>query len=305
MGGGIGRIIKAASSFQNPITAFLSGAHASSSEFRLPGQPDFFQISTDDINNSATPQDITTQDIDSGTRTSDGHVSASETYGNPSPYVGKIHLDASVVRTDNVHNQYMTLYADSNNSAPITLSGWSLQSAVSGVRYVITGAARTFYAGDINVITPIRITPGGTAYIISGRSPVGASFQENICSGYLAKHQNFTPDISVGCPDPIAIFPETADNLHTYGASCLDYISSLGSCESPTAPPPSVSLNCKNYIANTLTYNGCINAYSGNASFLLNTWYVYLGAFQAPWDSSHDIVRLLDDQNRIVDSVTY
>src|SRR6185295_18661707 len=107
-------------------------------------------------------------------------------------------------------------------------SGWSLQSAVTGTRASLpqTGA-EMFVAGSVNHGVPIYLDPGTSAFIVSGISPVGISLRENVCTGYLAQLQHFSPGLDTACPDPSDMLPMTADNLRIYGASCVDYVQSL------------------------------------------------------------------------------
>lgn len=298
--GGISRIIKNSGSFSNPITAWFSGQSIQESNFRLPGQPDFFKINADDVNASATPQDITVFDA-----SGDNNTSPTRNFGNPSSYAGSVHLEESMAQDPNPNAQYLTITVSSSNAGPVELSGWSLQSAVSGLRITIPGAVERFYSGVVNQVGATMVSPGGKAYIISGISPVGVSFQENMCSGYLSTLQSFTPDMDSGCPDPSETMSETADNLREYGADCLDYVRGLGTCEFPSVVPPSLSPACRIYVLNAFSYNGCVNTYRNRAGFETNVWHIYLGSHTTPWNPKHDIIRLLDDQGRIVDSITY
>jgi hypothetical protein len=298
--GGIGKIIKNTGSFQNPISAWFSGQAIQGSNFRLPAQKEVSGINVDDMQIDATPQELTVFDVTGG---SGGAPMSS--FGNPSSYAGHVHLLESMAQSADPNSQYLTINISGNNSAPVELSGWTLQSAVSGTRVTIPGAVRNFYSGVVNQVDATMIRPGGKAYIISGTSPVGVSFQETMCSGYLSKFQSFTPDMDSGCPDPSEALPETADNLRQYGAACLDYVRALGTCEFPSIVPPSLPAACRVYVINTFSYNGCVNMYRNNRGFDANVWHLYLGDRTTPWNPTHDIIRLLDDQNRIVDSVTY
>jgi len=148
--------------------------------------------------------------------------------------------------------------------------------------------------------------PGASAIITTGLSPVGVSFEDNICSGYLGQLQTFFPTLSSSCTAPSDALPQTAQNLKTYGASCLDYINNLPAFEFPGPNLPSdLSQACRTFVATTLSYNGCVAMNRTQSTFELPSWRLYL-AMRAPlWNHTHDIIRLLDNQGRVVDVLQY
>ena len=137
-------------------------------------------------------------------------------------------------------------------------------------------------------------------------SPVGVSFEENICSGYLSELQQFTPELNGSCPSPADTLPQTAENLRTYGASCFDYIANIPSCHFVGAnQPTNLSTACRQFVGNNLSYNGCVAMYRSQANFDLPTFRLYLNQSAKLWNDSHDIIRPLDAQGRIVDVLSY
>src|SRR6185436_19828976 len=56
-------------------------------------------------------------------------------FGNPSPYKGKIAFGRSASQESAPAEEYLLLEASYSNTAPISLAGWSLQSAVTGTRF--------------------------------------------------------------------------------------------------------------------------------------------------------------------------
>jgi hypothetical protein len=157
----------------------------------------------------------------------------------------------------------------------------------------------------VNAVQPISLEPGSSAILTTGISPVGISFRENTCSGYLGELQSFTPELPSECPAPSEALLLNADNLRAYGDTCIDYVQTLSQCHFPATVPSNLTPACRSFIANTLSYNGCTQAHRNDPSFALPSWRVYLGLKAEFWYNTHDVIRLLDDQGRVVDVLTY
>ena len=192
------------------------------------------------------------------------------------------------------------------NTAPIGIAGWSLQSAYTGVRPYIQQGASPFLMGTVNNLSPIQLAPGQSALVNSGVSPVGVSFRENICTGYLGQLQSFTPPLPSSCPSPSSQLPLTPDNLKSYGEICFDYLQTIPLCEAPLNNIPSnLPSSCQYFVAEALSYNGCVARNRSRASFAGDSWRIYLNSNAELWRNSHDIIRLLDADGRTVDVLTY
>ena len=97
----------------------------------------------------------------------------------------------------------------------------------------------------------------------------------------------------------------TDQNLQRYGGDCVDYIRALPQCTLPTTIPTSLEPACRIYIANTFSYNGCVQAHRYERDYSLETWRLYLGASRELWANNHDVIRLLDERGQLVASITY
>lgn len=229
-----------------------------------------------------------------------------KTFGDPSPHYGLVLLDASAARTETADAEYLTLVARYSNQASVSLRGWSLQSVVSGVRVPLPEAAETFSLGVIQLTAPMSLLPGETAIVVSGPSPVGASFRENRCSGYLGQFQTFTPPVERACPTPREELPLTTENLARYGDACVDFVATLPSCTFYTGLVPREALvQCDHFIGETLSYNGCVERHQSTPDFSRDTWRLFLGSPAELWGNRHDTIRLLDENGRTVDVVSY
>ena len=306
IGGGASAVAKGARALTNPVALIFGNGTSTGISIRLPWQLD--PVRGPDISQFADQADqqlaqIPADEADQGQSSGRSDILQ---FGVPSPYVGAVTISFGEARARNPAEEYIELTASYGNTSPIVVSGWSLQSVVTGVRAYLPEGAPTFVMGIVNNVGPVSLAVGDSAIVTSGVSPVGVSFQENICSGYLGQFSSFVPEISDQCPAPSDMLPETADNLRVYGASCFDYLASLPHCHFPgTQLPSSISTNCGSYVVNTLSYNGCVHAFGTRDSFRLPTWRIFLNRTTELWNNSHDIVRLIDAQGRTVDVLTY
>src|SRR3989344_1589368 len=107
----------------------------------------------------------------------------------------------------NTSVSFIQLPASDINSASVSIAGWSLQSAVSGARAAVPQAAPLFVLGIVNSVQGISLEPGASVVLTTAASPVGTSFRENRCIGYLNELQIFTPELSGSCPTPSEALP--------------------------------------------------------------------------------------------------
>ena len=234
-------------------------------------------------------------------------ASESRTFGNASVHARAISLVADLggVRADNAQDEYLQIVADSRNTASVDIAGWSLESALSGLRVYIPGGSSAFLMGTANTMGPITLDPGGLAIVSSAVSPVGISFRENACTGYLSQFQSFSPPLSSECSAPSSILPLTEENLRTYGDGCFDIVNSLQSCEFPRELPDTLYPSCRAFLADRLSYNGCVQQNRNRSAFQKNMWRVYLGRTTSLWRTQREIVRLTDITGKTVDAFSY
>ncbi|MEK7133794.1 MAG: hypothetical protein AAB804_01850 [Patescibacteria group bacterium] len=307
--GGLSAAARTAKDFVNPVNIILGNGSSTGMAITLPWQSDSLTRGPD-ISDYVGEADRINQDTQEEERAAieaqyGPDIAKAQTFGDPSPYVGKVMITDSNATESDTAGEYVGLAAPPNNSVPISLAGWFLQSAVSGLRVNIPLGAPHFMLGVVNNVQSISLEPGASATVLTGTSPVGTSFQENICTGYLNELQSFTPELSAECPSPSEAMPVTADNIRIYGDNCIDYIRTLQSCHFPPTVPATLSPACRSFIANNFSYNGCTNIHRNDPTFRLPSWRVYLGFRTELWRNTHDVIRLLDDQGQIVDVFTY
>ncbi|KKW19298.1 MAG: hypothetical protein UY63_C0017G0075 [Parcubacteria group bacterium GW2011_GWA2_51_10] len=305
--GGLSKTWQAAQTFPG-LFNFLRGATSTITGFQLPWQMQFptgASISPAGDGNASVERD--TESFEGDYENLRSEITEAQNFGTPSPFRGRILIvGAGATRESDPAREYIEIAARADVTAPVAISGWSLQSAYTGVRAYIPRAVRIFAMGVVNRDEPIQLDPGSHAIVNSGVSPVGVSLRENICTGYLEQFQGFAPPLPNSCPIPGTLLSMTAGNLRTYGESCFDFLESVPQCTSPLSNiPPDLSPNCRAFVLNNLSYNGCVNMNQSRAVFLSDTWRVYLGGSAELWSNRHDVIRLLDAEGRTVDAITY
>lgn len=229
------------------------------------------------------------------------------TFGSPSPYSGTVTIvhDIFGVRATEPNEEYVQIAVDYKAQSAVDITGWSLESALTGTKVYLPGIASSFVMGTTNAIGSTSLQPGGLAIITTAPSPVGASFRENVCSGYLDQFQEFHPQLGNECPSPPSMLPLTEENLRNYGDSCFDVVAQLYSCRFPQNIPDTVTPACRAFLTDALSYNGCVSRNHSSRSFETNRWRMYLGGQSEIWRNSHDAIRLLDAQGKTVDVFVY
>src|SRR3989344_6911426 len=307
--GGPRKIGDAARGITNSFNLMFRSA-TSTGEFRLPWQPADLSLGPDlsDIRDAEEAMDPGAPEEEGRSQKEYdallAQMESAKTFGEPSPYRGKIRI-AEGGAGEVLIAEHIEAEAALENTAPISIAGWSLQSALTGIRAYIPRGTDVFVLGDLNPQQDIYLNPGAKAVIASKSSPVGTSFRENVCTGYLAGIQTFVPALSRSCPPARGLLPLTADNLRTYGDACFDFAESLPPCALPLSSPSNITPACRIFLANNLSYNGCVQNNREESSFSQDSWRIYLNSAGELWRNSHDVIRLLDAEGRTVDVITY
>lgn len=226
-----------------------------------------------------------------------------EAFGEPSPYRDSVRLSRARAGEERAVNEYVTISV--SGSAPVSITGWKLVSGATGAYGVIGRGVEVVRTGQLNTTGPVVLNPGDEAHIFSGRSPIGLSFRENICSGYLAEDEDFTPSLRKACPLP----REELDRFYPNALSeddCYNYVrTEIDRCTTVEKVPNSLSYACRTFIKDKLTYNGCVSLHQHEARFTEDTWRVYLGSTRELWKESRESIKLLDASGKTVDLITY
>ena len=308
--GGVGKTIQAARGMGNSLSLIFWSGTTTGSTFRLPWQPDIgLGVEINEIPDSSGREEQLTpeEELRRSQKEYDElqkRLQAAKTFGEPSPYRGKVRISEGGA-SETPPKEYIHMEVTSETTAPISLGGWSLQSAPTGIRAYIPRGSNLFVLNDVNPVSDIILNPGALAIVSSGASPLGVSFRENKCTGYLGSLQTFTPALSRSCPPSAESLPLTPENVRTYGDQCFDFIQELPPCTFPRDVPDTISPACRIFLSNTLSYNGCFAKYRQESDFARNSWRIYLNAPGELWRNTHDVIRLLDADGKTVDVISY
>jgi hypothetical protein len=205
--------------------------------------------------------------------------------------------------------EYVSIYVSGREDVNIT--GWRVTSLRTDTTEVIPQGVEVLTTNGVPTSSQIVLHSGEEANLVTGVSPVGVSFKQNECSGYLAQTQTFYPSMNTRCPDPTDDFARFYTGNDKSDRSCSDYVKTVRNCKVPiekTALPQA----CIAFADTYLNYNGCVAAHRNDTNFENGSWYVYFG-FDEPskkkrhdlWDPSHDTLKLLDANGKTVDTYEY
>ena len=228
-----------------------------------------------------------------------GGVSVSGS-GN-STYTGSVMLSRDLTGTSatDPKSEYVVVSVSSSGK-PVSTAGWKLVSG-SGSGSFPQGA-EVARSGRVNQLAPITLEPGDRAIVVTGRSPIGISFRENQCTGYLEENQDFRPALSMSCPSAWEEYGRYADDDEE---SCRRFTQTVPYCSSETDLPDNTSSSCRAFAEDYLDYNGCVDAHVKDSGFKNDTWRVFLGNKDELWPRSNGTMTLVDADGKVIDSIKY
>ncbi len=203
------------------------------------------------------------------------------------------------VRATNPQKEYFEIVGRSDT--PVNITGWRMVGK-GGASATIGQGVHTLLSGQINQESDIYLSKGERAIIISGNSPVGYSFKINLCSGYLAQFQDFTPNMSDACP---SLAQEPLLKKYPLDSPCVEYINKMPLCATPTKTlPSSLSSVCREFVLTHASHNSCVEDNKNNSDFYSNKWMVYLNQENELWDA-RDTIKFYDKNSNLIGTYTY
>ncbi len=230
------------------------------------------------------------------------------TFSPPSPYRNIVSINNYVANasSSDPSTEYVQIRVAQDASAAVDITHWVLQSGATGNAEIIPKGTQVPTSGVVNATDDIVLQPGDSAIIVSGESPVGASFRENKCIGYFSGFQIFSPSLPQNCPSASSELSSLYGTPYIHDPSCIDYTNSLSRCQTAVATQSSnLSLTCQDFLENYINYNGCLNTHRNDSDFNGTVWHIYLGRKTSMWRSKYDVVELLDDRGKTVTSFNY
>ena len=222
-----------------------------------------------------------------------------------SPYNGIVTISrySNAKKTD-PNEEQIELKVARGGEDQINITGWRLESAVSGAGDNIDQGAYLPYSGRVNLQQNIFLRAGDKVYITTGRSPIGTSFQLNQCTGYFEQFQDFKPTIRKSCPKPIDDLPNLG--LGDTFDRCIDFVEDLPRCEVILGQIPlNIGSQCMEFVSTKVNYNNCVINHKEDSDFYKNEWRIYLGRSNELWKSKREIIKLLDQNGKLVDAISY
>lgn len=225
-----------------------------------------------------------------------------------SPYAGSVDLRASNARDTNPDTEYLSLRANSSNTTTITISNWYLKSYVTDERASLPQGDRVMDRWRHPELSDILLEPGEEAYIMTTESPLNASFRENMCTGYITQHKTIYPSLTHSCPRPMDEMKRFA-NIPLDDDSCYDFMERVYSCTTPTddvIDDADLTRACTRLIETTLNYDSCVERHKNDPYFDdPGTWHIYLEEDDNLWRKEREIIRLMDENDRVIDVIEY
>ncbi len=192
-----------------------------------------------------------------------------------------------------------------DSETPVVLDGWKLRSESD---IIVIPKAVEYYRGSVGGEKNITLRKGDRVSLYSNSGAIFGGFRVNKCMGYLTKAYNFIPSFYAGCP---AVQERiTQQKLGEFSSTCIAYVRSLSSCDTPPADPPVPVFDyaCRQFLR-TLNYDTCVERFGNDGNFLSNDWKVWLGGVTGGSrnivNSRHDKIQLIAGDGTIVDEYIY
>jgi len=228
-------------------------------------------------------------------------IAEAELAKTKSPYFEKIEIsDLDTSDNGDVIDEYITLSSDYDLESKISITGWKLRSRLTGTTVTIPAGTNLYLPNGQSQVKNIEIDADQDVYVLSSISPITESFRLNICSGYHTQFYDFVPYISRSCPDPIDDAPKYSYSQENQ--ACLDFIEDMDNCRTQTESLPNFNSSCTEYINLKVNYPSCVDFHKNDKDFYKDEWRVYLGKPSPIWRNSREIIDLLDQDGKIVDT---
>ncbi len=219
-----------------------------------------------------------------------------------SPHAGSVTVSRNISGTSasDPKSEYVTIAYSSRSGTSLSTAGWKLVSPSGSASF--PQGADVPQSGRVNTLTPITLAPGDQAIIVTGRSPIGISFRENQCTGYLEENQDFRPALTQSCPTAWEEYDRRFDGNDEV---CRRFVQTVPYCSSETDLPDNASRACHAFAEEYLDYNGCVAAHRNEDRFRSSTWRIFLGKSEELWPRSNGTITLLDADGKVIDSLSY
>jgi len=224
-----------------------------------------------------------------------------------STYRGVVSISRSTsgAKKTDPREEYLRISVSSRADEAVNVSGWKLVSEVTGKNSVIPYGTELPLSGIIIEREALILDPGDDAYLITGRSPIGASFRVNMCMGYFGQYQTFSPSLRNSCPKPEDELADFSGIDLNREFTCEDFVEDIPRCSIAPSIPPTVSASCKGFVETNINYNGCVRNHQNDEKFFDDEWRIYLGRSGELWKKERETIRIYDNVGKLVDQISY
>lgn len=223
---------------------------------------------------------------------------------NDSKYKGRVLLKASKAKATKPIDEWLELSLPSRSDIDsVSITGWKIKNS-RNEELVIKQGAYIVYSASINQQNDIILKRGQTAFLVTGRSPIGVNFVTNICTGYFNQFNKFNPPLRKDCPHP-ASEPEFFSAESQLSDNCLNYIESLRRCVMPFPSSLSLDIPCANYVNKNINYDTCVKTHKFDTDFEGNEWRIYFERDQEFFKQSREKIVLYDNERKEVARIEY
>ncbi len=217
----------------------------------------------------------------------------------PQPLSKFLTISQGTARTREPNKEYVDISYSSSAQNPVNVSDWTISNS-RGEDYRLGRATNLPGVSDTQNIDSILLQKGTVLHIVTGQSPLGISFRANRCTGYFRQFHSFTPPLSGSCPAP-----NREPGQDSFSDTCYQYFRSLSSCIIPRNLPLNLDNECRDYIAKTVNYNGCLQNHRYDQDFYSKEWWIYLNRPTQIWSDVRDSIILRDESGNAVATYTY
>lgn len=230
------------------------------------------------------------------------------------------------------YEEYITL--DNWGKSSVGITGWQLRNGKDKRPYysgstlqrfsadvaIVPQGTRVLSPNGANALQNIVLEPGERAIVTTGSignsSPIKiTSFKENMCTGYIESLPDyaFSPALARNCPST-----HSEAGIENLERSCRKIVESIGNCETPVIGErindefcadcyrgQLLSSNCKAYIEEHFSYQGCLANHKNDSRFDGNTWRVFLGRGWEMWADENESIELFDSYGQLVNHQNY
>lgn len=207
-------------------------------------------------------------------------------------------LDTSSFLKTKPSDEFFILVANPLDKNVLNISGLGIENK-SGQKVFIKNAVQDFIQASVNRETPIIVNKKTNVIISTGKSPVGFSFKENICSGFLNQYQTFIPPLEKNCPNALSIIKKSGVEIST---SCQNFLESTSSCKIIDSFPTNLDAPCIKAIKENVNYNQCVGVTKTGQNFYLNNYRIFLNEESEFFTNTQDLIKIIDQSGKVVES---